>query len=80
MKYTFLKFITLEEKHFTKMIDENKEKELTETMLNLRISQLEKALNKTEDSVFSLEKQKIELETVSSFLAVNIMLTFSLSI
>lgn len=70
MKYKFLKFVTLEEKHLTKIIEENKEKELTETMLNLRVSQLEKSLNQTEESVFSLEKQKLELETVSLFLSV----------
>lgn len=48
-----------------KVVEENKEKEVTENMLRLRASQLEKALNKTSDAVFSLEKQKIELETVS---------------
>lgn len=53
------------EKYLNKITEENKEKEVTENMLRLRADQLEKALSRTGGVVLSLEKQHVELETVS---------------
>lgn len=58
--------IEISEKNINKTVEENKEKEVTENMLRLRVDQLERALTKTGGMVLSLEKQQVELETVSN--------------
>jgi hypothetical protein len=44
----------------------NQTKQVEENVLRLRVAQAEKALAREGDKVYSLEKQKLELDTVSS--------------
>jgi hypothetical protein len=53
------------QKHLKSSKAHNQEKQVEENILRLRVAQAEKAIAHEGDKVYSLEKQKLELDTVS---------------